>query len=108
MRARVIIGIALGILAIYYVAVPNFVNSHRHTPFNSCINNLRMLDSVKQQLALEKQLPVGTVVEPKQIQPFLGRDGKGVFPKCPQGGTYSLNPIGQLPTCSIKGHVLVP
>lgn len=108
MRARVIIGIVIGLLAIYYFAVPNFINWHRHDPRNACINNLRLLDSAKQQLELKTNLPPGTVVEPKQIQPFLSRGQEGVFPKCPAGGTYTLNPIGQLPTCSIKDHVLVP
>src|SRR5882757_4738721 len=107
MRARVIIGIVIGLLAIYWVAVPEF-NHRRPNPANSCINNLRLLDSAKQQLELETNLPPGTVVEPKQIQPFIGRGQEGEFPKCPMGGTYTLNPIGQLPTCSIKDHVLVP
>jgi len=108
MRLKVVIGIVLGLGVIFWMAVPNFVNSHRHNPSSSCINFLRLLDSGKQQLALEKQLPPGTVVEAKDVEPFVSRSGQNNFPKCPAGGIYTLNAIGQLPTCSIKGHVLMP
>ena len=109
MRLRVIIGIVIGIAVVCWIAVPNFVNPHRHRPANSCINNLRLLDSAKQQLELENKLPVGTILQLKQLEPFLRRgDKEGVFPKCPAGGIYKLNPTGQLPTCSIEGHVLAP
>jgi len=27
-------------------------------------------------------------------------------PTCPQGGAYTLGPVGQLVTCSIPGHTL--
>jgi hypothetical protein len=28
------------------------------------------------------------------------------MPGCEAGGTYTIGPVGTLPTCSIKGHVL--
>lgn len=109
MRAAVIIGIVIGILVVCRIAVPNFVNTHRHSPANSCMRNLRLLDSAKLQLEWQNTLPVGAIVEPEQLEPFLRCGTKeGVFPKCPAGGTYELHPTGQLPTCSMKGHVLVP
>lgn len=53
MRFSVILGILVGLVAIYCLSVPNFVR--RGTgPWNSCINNLRMLDSAKQQLEINK------------------------------------------------------
>jgi len=109
MRARVIIGVLIGAFGIYWFVVSNFPSRPRHDHVASaCINNLRILDSAKQQYAMEKQLSAGTVIEPKQLELFWGRDDQAVLPKCPVGGIYTLNPIGQLPTCSIKDHVLVP
>jgi hypothetical protein len=30
----------------------------------------------------------------------------GVIPACPAGGTYTLNAVGELPSCTVPGHVL--
>lgn len=106
MRARVIIGIVIGCVVLYLVAVPNFIRNHRHDPRVVCINNLRLLDAAKEMFAIESKLPPGTVVSQNQLQPFVGRGEEGKFPKCPAGGTYILNPIGTRPACSIKEHVL--
>ena len=70
---------------------------------NACINNLRMIDAAKQQWALEKSKNDDAVPSAHDLLPYLT---DGVFPVCPEGGTYSINAIGQLPTCSIPGHAL--
>jgi len=72
---------------------------------NTCINNLRMIDGAKQQWALEKDKPMDAVPKPKDLLPYL-KDG--VFPACPDGGTYSINSVESLPTCTVQGHVLLP
>ena len=108
MRTRVIIGIVIGVLAVFYFCIPNFCHRGRHNPGRSCIINLRLLDSAKEQLALENKLPPGSVVDPTQLKSYLGRGFEGEIPKCPSGGTYTLNPIGEPPTCSIQDHTLPP
>ena len=70
---------------------------------NACINNLRQLDAAKQAWALEKNKPDNAVPSAKDLLPYL-KDG--IFPVCPDGGTYSINAVGELPACSIPGHVL--
>ncbi len=72
---------------------------------NACINNLRQLDGAKQQWALEKNLGDDARPVAENLLPYL-KDG--VFPICPSGGTYTLNAVGELPACSISGHVLPP
>lgn len=70
---------------------------------NQCINNLRQIDAAKNQWALETGKTTGAVPVEKDLAPYL----KGnALPTCPGGGTYTINPIGQPPTCSIAGHVL--
>ena len=70
---------------------------------NTCINNLRMIDAAKQQWALEKSKNDDAVPSAHDLLPYLT---DGVFPVCPEGGTYTINAIGQLPACSIPGHAL--
>ena len=69
----------------------------------TCINNLRQIYAAKAQWALEKQKGPTDVPTVQDLLPYL-KDG--VFPTCPDGGTYSLNAAGDPPTCSIPGHVL--
>ena len=73
---------------------------------NACINNLRMLDAAKQQWALEKSKTADAIPTVQDIMPYLKLDANGNIPACPSGGTYTLNAVGELPSCSIPGHVL--
>jgi hypothetical protein len=69
----------------------------------TCLNNLRLIDDAKQQWALEHNIAATVVPAEKDLLPYL-KDG--VFPECPDGGTYSLNAVNEVPTCSIAGHTL--
>ncbi len=70
---------------------------------NTCINNLRQIDAAKQQWALEKNKAADDVPTVQDLLPYL-KDG--VFPICPDGGTYSINAVDEVPTCTIPGHLL--
>ncbi len=70
---------------------------------NTCINNLRQLDAAKQQWALDNNKTSDAVPKAQDLLPYL-KDG--IFPVCPDGGNYTLNAVGELPTCSIPGHAL--
>jgi len=72
---------------------------------NVCINNLRLLDAAKQQWALDKSKPDSAVPTSQELLPYL-KDG--TFPVCPDGGVYALNAVGEIPACSVQGHVLPP
>jgi prepilin-type N-terminal cleavage/methylation domain-containing protein len=86
----------IGLLAA--IAIPNFVRARKTAQMNSCINNLRLIDSAKQQLLLEN--PTATLSE-TTLTPYLGR-GSGEFPVCPTTGTetYEVNDADTKPTCS--------
>lgn len=83
------------------IAVPNFVKARTTSQQNACINNLRQLDAAKNQWALENAKPASAVPTRTDIQIFLRN-----WPVCPQGGTYTLNPVDQEPVCSIPSHRL--
>jgi hypothetical protein len=68
----------------------------------SCINNLRMIDSAKDQWAIENSKSTGDAVTGADIADYI----RGGVPVCPQGGEYKLNAIGEKPTCSVPGHSL--
>ena len=70
---------------------------------NACINNLRQIDAAKQQWALENRKTAEAIPTVQDIAPYLPG---GVLPTCPSGGTYTLNAVGELPSCSIPSHVL--
>ena len=72
---------------------------------NACINNLRQIDGAKQQWALEKNKPADAVPKVEDLLPYL-KDG--AFPACPDGGTYFINSVEAVPTCTLAGHALPP
>ena len=74
-------------------------------PANACVNNLRLIDSAKQQWALENRKTAETIPGAQDIGAYL-KDG--VLPKCQGGGAYTLNAVGAHPACSIPGHALSP
>jgi hypothetical protein len=74
----------------------------QNQPQLNCINNLRQLDGAKQQWALENKKPATAMPTPADITPYL-KDG---MPVCPDGGSYTLHALAQVPTCSFQGHAL--
>ena len=70
---------------------------------NQCIANLRLIYAAKQAWALEKNKTDTDTPTEVDLLPYIKG---GVFPVCPSGGAYTIGPVGQVPTCSIPGHVL--
>lgn len=73
---------------------------------NTCINHLRQIDAAKQQWALEHNKTADAVPTVQDIAPYIKLDANGNIPACPDGGTYTIGAVGEVPTCSIPGHVL--
>src|ERR1700724_1891660 len=73
----------IGLLAA--IAIPNFVKARTTSQQNACINNLRLVDSAKQQWALEqrKQTTDAPSASATELQPYLGRGANGELPSCP-------------------------
>jgi hypothetical protein len=85
------------------IAIPSFVKARQAAQGNACINNLRLLDSAKEQAAMEQNLQNGAAVDEAAVTKYLP---SAAIPVCSKGGTYTLGPIGTNPTCSQPGHVL--
>ena len=83
------------------IAIPNFVKARATSQQNACINNLRQLDAAKNQWALENRKTATDVPTQADLLPYLRQ-----WPVCPQGGAYTIGPVGQSPKCSISSHKL--
>lgn len=88
----------IGLLAT--IAIPAFAKARTRAQATVCINNLRQIDSAKEQWALASLASTGAVDE-AAVNEYI----KGGAPSCPGSGTYSYNGVGILPSCSIPGHV---
>ena len=108
------IGIGLSVFLIpmmMAIAIPNFVKARATSQANACINNLRQIDAAKNEWALENNKTNGTPVTEADIKTYIKLDASGNLPRCPAGGTYTIGPVGELPTCSLgttvsPAHVL--
>jgi len=100
--------IALGVLLIPMmaaIAIPNFVKARDTAMRNACINNLRQIDTAKEQWAQENKKDAGAVPTEAELDVFL-KNKKMADLKCLKGGSYGINSVGETPTCSIPTHEL--
>jgi prepilin-type N-terminal cleavage/methylation domain-containing protein len=94
----------IGLLAA--IAIPNFVKARAASQKNACIANLKQMDGAKATWALEQKKVVTDV--PVDTDLFGSTQYIRDKPECPGGGTYSLNDVGNKPTCTqtAAGHSL--
>jgi competence protein ComGC len=111
------IGIILGILALLVlIAIPNFIHEPYTSPMNACINNLRRIDAVTQQWALENNVTnTETVITWNDVKHYLERGSQGSLVQiyCPEDKTktasssYTLGDFRSPPKCKINpAHIL--
>ncbi|MBI1784689.1 hypothetical protein HYR69_06045 [Candidatus Sumerlaeota bacterium] len=67
-----------------------------YTEASQCRENLREIERAKRRAAELKSMTTG-MLSVQEVEAALGRP----LPQCPSGGTYFINPLVQLPTCSI-------
>ena len=94
----------IGLLAA--IAIPNFVKSRTTSQMNACINNLRLIDSSKQQWALEQRKTTTDQPQGSDLQPYLGRGSNGELPFCPADSTqlWTTSYLGQGSTPLAQSH----
>ena len=99
----------IGLLAA--IAIPSFMKSRTQAQQNACINNLRQIDSGKEQAALVNRWTNGTPVVAaaavSNVNAYIkGLTGTTNTPTCPAGGTYVYNAVGSNPICNVGGHAI--
>jgi prepilin-type N-terminal cleavage/methylation domain-containing protein len=90
----------IGLLAA--IAIPSFVKARQTARQNACINNLRQIDSGKEQAAMANNWGNGDAGDAATINGYI----KGGAPRCPASGTYAYGNIGSDPTCTVTGHTI--
>jgi RNA polymerase sigma factor (sigma-70 family) len=83
----------------------SWATTNEKVKVDSCIENLREIDSAKQQWALEQRKQITDTPTWKDLVPYIGHGGF-VLPICPDGGNYTIGSVGEKPTCSNPKHVL--
>jgi hypothetical protein len=67
-----------------------------------CVGNLRQIEGAKDMWVIDHKKQKGDVPKEADLKEYLP-PGQS-FPACPSGGTYQINAVGLLSTCSIPGH----
>jgi prepilin-type N-terminal cleavage/methylation domain-containing protein len=80
----------IGMLA--SISVPSFLRARDTASLNAIRSNLRLIDEVKQQWALETRSP--TSVEPVESD-LQGYFKTGTMPESVIGETYNINPLDE-------------
>jgi hypothetical protein len=88
-------------------AVPLFAKARDTAQKNTCVNNLQLIQGAKQQWALENNKTANDVPTEQDLDKYLPKNLKGFHSlQCPKSGIYTINKIGEAPTCSVPEHHL--
>jgi hypothetical protein len=95
--------ILVAILLATALTIPMFTRPEQEEfVYNICINNLRQIESAKEQWALEQSRATGDSVNAEEINRYI----KNSPLECPEGGIYTYNVIGTDVSCDLEGHTL--
>jgi prepilin-type N-terminal cleavage/methylation domain-containing protein len=100
----------IGLLAA--IAIPNFLKARSTSQMNTCINNLRQIDSAKQDWAFQTGAAQTATPTAADLQPYLGRGDSGSLNSvyCPLAPTkttaksYTIGKMSTTPVCKIVGN----
>lgn len=98
-----VLGIGAMVALFVAISVPSFVKARNTSQQNACINNLRQIDSGKEQAALAYKWGDTDMADVGTVNMYI----KGnMTPACPSGGTYTYGRMDQNPRCTHPGHHL--
>ncbi|MDF7807104.1 hypothetical protein P4E94_06620 [Pontiellaceae bacterium B12219] len=87
----------IGVLAA--IAIPSFQKARSNAQEKTCENNCRIIEAAKEQWAMENGKAVGTPVTEADISEYILGGFTALV--CPNGGIYTINPVGTDCECSI-------
>lgn len=94
----------VGLLAA--IAIPSFVRAREMSQQNACVNNMRIIEAAKDQVALELGYKDGQTLTDEQISKYI--PGGFSHVTCPANGQYSVNVVGEEAECSVHGTMSNP
>ena len=98
------VGIGLTLIMVPMLAaisIPAFMKAKDSAQRNACVNNLRLIDSAKEQASLEHNYQNGATIPEEILSTYLQKGLSGL--SCPKQGKYTANPVGKDPECSVHG-----
>lgn len=77
---------------------PAFSGAPDGTGAAACRQHVRLIAAAKEMAVLDNDYAPGEMIPQDMLEEYLERDGG--WPVCPEGGTYSPNPVATPPACS--------
>jgi Tfp pilus assembly protein PilE len=84
------------------IAIPSFLQARETAQRNACINNMRQIQSAKEQWALAERKVAGNTVDVSAVNEYIKQS---TTPSCPAAGQYEYKRIGESPACSVHGSL---
>jgi hypothetical protein len=91
------------LMLIAAIVLPNFVRPRATRAKSVCWLNLLLIDQAKGQWARYTAKTNGYRPTEQDVLGVLSFLKNSALPVCPQGGAYTLEPIGKPPHCSVGG-----
>jgi hypothetical protein len=86
------------------IAIPNFVKARSTAQKVVCVMHLQPIEGAKQQWAMANKKEPTDKPTAQDLDAYLHK--RFTTLKCPAGGVYTVNAVGQEPSCSIPQHEL--
>lgn len=104
-RGLAVAGLVIGYLSIVWITVigPSLESRGEPSRRNDCVAKLRCIQKAKEIWAFEHKKTVTDI--PRDSDLFCLHYIREK-PVCPSRGIYSLNMVGENPTCTVPGHTL--
>jgi hypothetical protein len=83
------------------MALPALAKAKANAQRINCVSNLRQIEVAKKLWAADEKKGDSDTPSRADLAKYLKP-----FPKCPSGGEYTINSVGEKPECSVSGHGL--
>ncbi len=83
------------------ISMPAVVRARDTARSAQCMNNLSQIETAKAMAAEDNQLKEGDPVPDDKLAKYVTFGSGGLT--CAKDGTYTVNPVGQEPECSVHG-----
>jgi hypothetical protein len=90
------------VIFLFIIGIPSFIQAYNKAETQECLRNMWDVESVKNRIALDLSLPVGTVVTETTFDRYSTTAFTNFY--CPKAmKCYTLTPIGRPPECCVHG-----
>ncbi len=93
--------VVLVIVVLISIAMPNWMHARASSRSKACCENLRQIDSAKEQWGMTTRASAMAEPTTENLVPDFLKGADGSLPPCPSGGGYAINNMQTAPTCDI-------